>query len=103
LQKITGIGYLRQRNDGIEEYIIGDVKSIKEFLEKIERFLIFKSQQAKLIIKILDVKEKVKTPQEFIELCILIDQFKSLNYSKKRTILMEVVKQTLINEGFMTP
>ncbi len=103
LQRIIGIGYLRLRNDGIEEYIIGDIQSIRNFLQNIEKFLIFKKQQAKLIIKILDLKEKISSPQEFLELCELIDQFKELNYSKKRTILTEIVKQTLIDEGFMTP
>ncbi|KKQ09845.1 MAG: LAGLIDADG homing endonuclease [Candidatus Daviesbacteria bacterium GW2011_GWB1_36_5] len=49
LHKITGIGYLRKRNDGIEEYIIGDIKSIRDFLNKIEKFLIFKRKQAFLI------------------------------------------------------
>ena len=103
LLKITGIGYLRKRNDGIEEYIIGDVKSIRDFLKAIQRYLLFKQNQARLIINILDLKEKTKTPQEFLKLCKLIDQFKSLNYSKKRTILTEIVRQTLIQEGFMTP
>ncbi len=75
LQKITGIGYLRKRNDGIEEYIIGDVKSIKDFLKTIKKYLIYKINQAELMLKILKVKEKIKSPQDFIDLCRLVDQF----------------------------
>jgi hypothetical protein len=103
IQQILGIGYLRKRNDGIEEFIIGDTSSIKEFVKQIKPFLIYKQKQADLILKILDQKEKTKSAEQFLALCELIDQFKELNYSKKRTVLTEVVKVTLKNLGLLTP
>lgn len=56
-----------------------------------------------MIIKILNIKDQVKSAKDFLKLCALVDQFKSLNYSKKRTVSMEIVKETLIKEGFLTP
>ena len=36
------------------------------------------------MIKILDMKEKIKNKNDFIEIAKLIDRFRELNYSKKR-------------------
>lgn len=44
IRELTGVGYLRQRNDGMEEYIIGDVRSIKAILEIVKPFLVFKKE-----------------------------------------------------------
>lgn len=103
IQKMTGVGYIRKRNDGIEEYIIGDINSIREFLRVVSKFLIYKENQAKLMLEILNLKEKVKSSLDFLALCRLIDQFQQLNYSKKRIILAETVEITLKEKGFLTP
>ena len=81
---LIGLGYLRVRKDGILEYIIGKVDSLREFLRMVKPFVILKSEQVSLMLEILDKKEAVKDKNDFIALADLIDRFRDLNYSKKR-------------------
>ena len=81
---LIGLGYLRKRNDGILEYIIGKSENIRKFVRIVRPFLILKSDQAKLILDILDKKEGVANKSEFTSLLKLVDRFRELNYSKKR-------------------
>jgi len=81
---LIDLGYIRERNDGILEYIIGKEDSIRGFLEMVTPFLILKKEQANLMIKILDAKAKVQDKNDFHALAKLVDRFRELNYSKKR-------------------
>ena len=81
---LINLGYLRERNDGILEYIIGKSNNIRKFIKDVKKFLILKQEQADLIISILDDKEKIKNKNQFNGLLKKIDRFRELNYSKKR-------------------
>lgn len=103
LQHITGIGYLRDRKDGIVEYTIGDMPSIRLLLEAISPYLLLKKRQADLMLEILDKKAMVTTGNDFVKLCELVDRFQSLNYSKRRTQMTPAVLKTLQHERLLTP
>ncbi len=103
MQKLLGIGYLRDRNDGIVEYIIGDVPSITSLLTVLSPYLKLKRAQADIMLRILRVKSVVRNVTDFLNLCALIDKFRELNYSKRRLQTSAAVKQTLLNEGLLTP
>ncbi|MEX1111826.1 MAG: LAGLIDADG family homing endonuclease [Candidatus Andersenbacteria bacterium] len=103
LHQLLGVGYLRDRKDGIVEFIIGDVLSMELLLIAALPYLRFKQRQAEVMLQILRVKQSVKTGEDFLELCSLIDQFKILNYSKRRSHTRETVQQTLSAEGLLTP
>ena len=103
IQEDLKIGYIRQRNDGITEYIIGDEESIKLFLNQIISFLKFKKKQALLMLEILTAKEKIKNSNNFLSVAKKIDKFEKLNYSKRRTQTSLTVKKVLKNEGLLTP
>ncbi len=81
---LIGVGYLRNRNDGIQEYIIGKETNIRNLLKSIRPFLRLKTKQADLMIQILEAKKKIKNNNDFQALLKLIDHFRELNYSKKR-------------------
>ena len=83
---VIGLGILRERNDGILEYSINRVNNLKLFLESIKPFLILKKDQAELMLKILAKKEKVENREDFEKLAQLVDNFRDLNYSKKRKV-----------------
>ena len=83
---LCGLGYLRERKDGILEYVIGRVEAIKGLLAAVKPYVILKSGQVDLMLQILDRKEKVNSKKDFIALAKLIDRFRELNYSKKRKI-----------------
>lgn len=103
LYAMLGIGYLRNRNDGIVEYIIGDVTSIKALLRTILPYLVLKKRQAHIMLAILRAKARIKTGLDFLKLCQLIDQFQKLNYSKRRIQTYATVYSTLQQEGIVTP
>jgi hypothetical protein len=77
-------GYMRERKDGILEYTIGRKEDIISLIYFIKPYLILKIRQANLIIEILKKKEKVKNIDDFKKLLELVDNFRNLNYSKKR-------------------
>ena len=103
IQQMAGVGYLRERNDGIVEYTIGDMPSITALLTTIKPYLLLKRRQAELMIDILRMKKLVRNATDFIKLCALIDQFKELNYSKRRTQTKTEVQKVLEKEGILTP
>ena|SRR3989338_7005365 len=83
---LIGAGYVRERKDGITEYIIGRLDEILKFLEMIEPFVLLKTKQIQLMKKIIEVKKRVKTKKDFEVLINLVDEFRELNYSKKRKV-----------------
>ncbi len=82
--KLIGAGYVRQRKDGIIEYIIGKIDDISEFFEMVEPYVLLKKKQIQLMKKIIEAKRKVKNKKDFKALINLTDKFRELNYSKKR-------------------
>ncbi|TSC88794.1 MAG: site-specific DNA endonuclease [Parcubacteria group bacterium Gr01-1014_3] len=81
---LIGLGYLRLRKDGILEYIIGKIDSIRIFLKMIKPYVILKAEQVDLMLEILDKKDKIQSKEDFNSLAKLVDSFRELNYSKKR-------------------
>ncbi len=81
---LIGLGYIRERKDGILEYTINRVDDIREFLTAVRPFVILKKKQAALMIDILDQKKKVENSKDFSVLMKMVDSFRELNYSKKR-------------------
>lgn len=86
LCSVIGLGYMRQRRDGISEYIIGKIDEIRKFLAIVQPYVLLKREQVALMLKILDAKESVTSQADFKILAELVDRFRGLNYSKKRKI-----------------
>jgi len=103
IQKQLAFGYLRKRKDGLTELIVGDRSSIRKLLTFVLPFLILKVRQANLMLEILDKMETVKSADNFLEIATKIDQYRELNYSKKRTVDARVVGIHLKNLGLLTP
>ena len=83
---LIDLGILRERKDGILEYSINRMDNLRLFIASVKPFLILKKDQAELMLKILDKKEKVKNHKDFEKLAQLVDAFRELIYSKKRKI-----------------
>ncbi len=81
-----GLGYMRERKDGILEYVIQRKDAIRKLLIMVEPYVVMKRSQVEVMLKILKQKEKMKDKKDFIELAKLIDSFRELNYSKKRKV-----------------
>ena len=81
---LIGYGKMRERNDGILEYVINRIDDIKEFLNCVRPYVVLKKKQVELMIKIIDLKGKIENKNDFESLLKLIDYYRELNYSKKR-------------------
>ena len=103
MKKTINRGYIRERKDGIVEYILGDVKSIEDLLKEILPYLKLKEKQAKLMLKVLLLKKNIKEAKDFLRLAGEIDKFQKLNYSKKRIQNSLEVKKVLIKEELLAP
>ena len=84
LCSMLGLGYMRERRDGILEYIIGRNDEIRTFLALVQPYVLLKKNQVELMLQILAAKERVKNSEDFQALAKLVDRFRELNYSKKR-------------------
>jgi hypothetical protein len=78
------MGHRRLRKDGIIEHAISRQEEIISFIKLVEPYVIMKKSQIALLKRIISLKKKVRTRKDFKRLMNIIDQFRKLNYSKKR-------------------
>ncbi len=83
---MIGSGYLRERKDGMLEYVVQRQKAIHELLSNIKEHLVLKRERADLILEILKKKSEVRCKKDFVVLAEMIERFRILNYSKKRKL-----------------
>ena len=95
LKKIFGAGYIRHRKTGISDYTIVDSKEVYKILKLLQPYVRLKKKQVELGLEILSKLENKKSDEDFLEICKLVDKFKELNYSKKRTITHKIVSESL--------
>ncbi len=103
LNKLLGIGYIRKRNDGIVEFIVGDSDGIIVLLSNLLPYLRLKKKQAELMLEIIKLRKSVGTAKDFLRIAQKIDLFQKINYSKKRIRNSLEVERTLRKERLLTP
>ncbi len=79
-------GHIRERKDGVTEYILSKKDEIIHFVNLVYPFLLLKQKQALLLLQILKQKESVENEKDFEVILQLCNEFRNLNYSKKRKI-----------------
>ena len=84
--KLIPFGMMRIRKDGILEYTISRQEEIIVFLLQIKNYLVMKKPQAELVLEVMKLRKDIQTQKDFNVLMNKIDQFRELNYSKKRKI-----------------
>ena len=85
-------GCIRHRKTGISDYTIVDFKKVKEILSLLKPYARLKKKNIELGLEII---KKLEDKSDFLEICKLVDKFKELNYSKKRTMTSDVVRKIL--------
>ena len=95
LKNYFGVGYIRHRKTGISDYTIVESKEVKRILLLLQPYVRLKKKQVELGLEILSKLENKKSEEDFLEICKLVDKFKELNYSKKRTITYKTVSESL--------
>ena len=94
-----GIGYIRSRR-GIGkslmyDYTIVGWQHVRKILLLLQPYVRLKAAHIKLALRILELPEQGLSPQAFVDRCVLVDQFQTLNYSKKRSIFAHHVRAFL--------
>lgn len=95
LKKLLGFGYIRDRKDGMLEYVITGIKPVQNLILLLKPYLKLKLSLAKLVLKIIENLENVKTEADFLEVCRLVDETAKYTYSKKRIITSVFVEEFL--------
>ena len=95
LKKTFGKGYIRHRKTGMSDYTVVESKEVKKILSLLQPYVKLKKKQIELGLEIFQKLDLLKSDQDFLEICKLVDKFGELNYSKKRTITYEVVSKSL--------
>ena len=103
LKSIFQCGYIRHRKTGISDYTIVEPDEVRRILELLKEHVRLKHEHAKIGIEILDGLRKVGSADDFLGLCSLVDRFKDLNYSKKRTMTSEKVREFLKQHNYLAP
>ena len=106
LKEKIGCGYVRDRNDGMSEYTIVGSKPVTAILENLLPHLRIKRKQAVLALAVLaELPENGRDMNAEIlyRLSMKVDEFKELNYSKKRINTAEVVRQFLNENKLFDP
>lgn len=91
LKDLLKYGSLRRKNDGMSEYIIVSANPVKKLVLELIKYLKLKKKLAKLILKIIEDKKNIKSIEDFIEICKLVDKTFVLSNSKKRLITTDYV------------
>lgn len=85
--QFNGIGYIRNRNDGMSEYTIVGITDVKNVLTLLSPYLRLKKPQAKIALKVISEMPgsgRKMTKEKLLLLAKDVDRFIELNYSKKR-------------------
>ena len=95
LKQILEYGYIRDRNDGMSEYTIVGLKPVKEILKLLQPYVALKRGQIQLALKIDARLEGGFELKKLLRAAELVDQFKTLNYSKRRINASAILKEFL--------
>ena len=86
-------GYIRDRKDGMSEYTIVGIEAVRETLRQLAPFVRLKKPHVMLAIRIFETWPKRFNPERLMAVGKLVDEFKELNYSKRRRNTAETLRE----------
>lgn len=104
--QFNGVGYVRDRNDGMSEYTIVGIDHAKKVLRVLLPYLRLKKKQAHIALKVINQMPgsgRKMTASKLLFLSKDVDQFLKLNYSKKRVNTSEKLKAFLTKKSYLIP
>ncbi len=85
--QFKGIGYIRNRNDGMSEYTIVGIADVGTVLQLLLPYLRLKKSQAEIALRVISQMPgsgRKMTVEKLLLLAKDVDRFLELNYSKRR-------------------
>ena len=103
LKQQFSAGYIRHRKTGVSDYTIVESKEVLRILELLQPYVRLKKEHVRLGVEILKKLPLAGDATKLVSLSQLVDRFRDINYSKKRTITSAVVEVHLKSHGFLAP
>lgn len=105
LKERIGLGYIRDRGDGVSDYVIVGYAEVRQVLELVAPYVVLKKPHVERAMQMLGKLRKRfrPPPDEFIDLAKQVDEFATLNYSKKKQHDARRVRALLEKKGFLAP
>ena len=96
LKQIFQVGYIRNRKDGMAEYTIVGIEPVIKILKLLQPYVYLKKKHIEVALKIYRLLGSKKfNLVKFIQASSLVDQFGTLNYSRKRINTSKELKKFL--------
>jgi hypothetical protein len=76
---------------------------VKRILLSLKPFVKLKAKHIEVGLKIIHELPKATDANSFLKLCQVVDSFKTLNYSNKRSITASIVEEFLKEHDLLTP
>ena len=103
LKQQFSVGYIRRRKTGISDYTIVESKEVRRVLELLQPYVRLKKEHVRLGLEILNEFPLAGDAAKSISLAHLVDRFREINYSKKRSITSDSVDVHLRSRGYLAP
>ena len=97
------VGYLRKRTGDMCDYVITSRPAIRNILNEIAPYIVFKRRQVVEALKILNQIEKISGLESFLLVARQLDAFATLNRSRRRTNTSKTVLKVWNDMGRHTP
>lgn len=95
LQSIFKSGYVRNRNDDMTEYTVVGFEPVTRILKLLKPYIRLKKKHVSHALQITRLVGKELTTEKFVAATRLVDDFRELNYSKKRMNMSSQVEAYL--------
>jgi len=86
-------GSVRVRKDNISEYAITGKYAVSLIIKVLLPYLRIKKELGQFILKIIEEDCRIKSFEDFLNVCELVDKTIFFTYSKRRKITSSIVKQ----------
>ena len=96
-------GYIRQRKTGVSDYTIVESSEVRRILELLKPHVRLKQEHVRLGLEILSKLPLTGDPAQMLAAARLVDRFRDINYSKKRTVTSVDVETFLISHAYLAP
>lgn len=95
LKQQFSCGYIRRRKTGISDYTIVEPQQVRRILELLKPYVHLKVAHVALGLQIIDEIPRIADAKALLSVSRQVDQFRELNYSKKRSVTSESVEEFL--------
>lgn len=103
LQTLIGGGYLRDRGTGMSDLVVTSRPLLYQILLQVEPYVVFKKEHVRKALWLLPQIRNGMAVEEFLEVARAVDDFASLNYSKRKRYFAADVEECLRSKGLCAP